>query len=277
MAKHDPKGRSKGEKRHIRLYHDFTDCPAWRDLSGNAIKLLVALMRLDKGGDNGALFMSVRDAAAAIGVTTNTASKLFRELEEHGFISATQRGHFKVKTRLATTWRLTWIGAPGRTPSRDFDRWQPPADGNKSRSQKLRATVPIITSVAGNEPTTVPIITTVPTETSQVSNPPTVSKTGTQVVCHRQGAEPVEFPPRKQANSAGGVSNGVVSDDLLAAVRDQVHQHLANAGVGAQTRLAEAAGIPGGTLSKFVGGRGLGQGHFVKLQLELNRNRKAAA
>jgi len=61
------------------------------------------------------------------------------------------------------------------------------------------------------------------------------------------------------------------------ALRERLAVHLASAGLGAQSRLSEAAGIPGGTLSKFLAGKGLNRTHFVSLQLELNRALREAA
>src|SRR4051812_31924829 len=85
---------------------------AWLDLSGTAVKLLLHLMMLSKGnngwghGDGGGhLFLSERDAAAAIGVARNTASRAFEELISHGFLRTVRAGHFHVKVRLATIWR----------------------------------------------------------------------------------------------------------------------------------------------------------------------------
>jgi hypothetical protein len=264
------KGR-RAEPRHIRLYHTISGCDAWRDLSGNAIKLLIAIARLDKGGDNGALFLSVRKAATEIGVNRNTAAKLFVELEEHGFIAATQRGHFKVKGGPATCWRLTWLGAPGHAPSRDFERWQRPVE-TKSRSQKRGAAVPKNGTAGGNAAPMVPENRTAPTETSHVSSNAPCSKTGTQIVSHGLGEPSAAFPGGKQGNSASGVSV-----DLLDALREQVGSYLKLAGVGAQTRLAEASRIPGGTLSKFLTGKGLNRSHFIQLQLELGRLQREAA
>jgi len=152
------------EPRHIRLYHSVTGSAAWRDLSGNAIKVLVALMRFDKGGDNGEIFMSVRTAAEETGLSENTAWRALRDLEEHGFIAATDRGHFKRKHRPATQWRVTWQAAQGKAPTRDFEKWQPV--GKNSRSQNLMETVAKIETVEETFPSTVANIETVATETS---------------------------------------------------------------------------------------------------------------
>jgi hypothetical protein len=170
-----------------------------------------------------------------------------------------------------TRWRLTYLTAPHSNlpPTNDWQRWAP--SGNKSRAQFLT------TAGAKNEP---PLGNTdfmgvvsapAPTETSHVSSFAAGSISAPQINCHRQGAKQGISEGRKQANSAGGVSNDQPSDDLLDALRDRLHAYLAGAGVGAQTQLASAAGIPGGTLSKFNAGRGLSARHFVSLQLALNK------
>jgi hypothetical protein len=264
------KGR-RVEKRHVRLYHTETGCSAWQNLSGNAVKLLIAVARLYTGDNNGSIFLSVRDAAREIRVTRNTAARLFSELEAHGFIAATERGHFHVKGGPATCWRLTWHGALGRAPTRDFERWESGKE-TKSRSPKLCTTVPKIVTVNGNRPKTVPKMVTATTETSHVSTRQPCSKMVTQVVLPETGAEDGENPGWKHDPKSGDVSI-----DLLDELRDRVADHIKEAGVGAQTRLADAARIPGGTLSKFLTGRGLNRTHFVALQLEVGRVQREAA
>ena len=119
--------RRKSEPRHIRLYHSITETAAWRDLSGNAIKVLIELVRANNGDNNGALFLSVRDAATLLGLSPNTAGKAFHELADHGFIAVTQKGSFSQKVRHATCYRLTWLPAPKatkRAPTHEYKNWQ---------------------------------------------------------------------------------------------------------------------------------------------------------
>jgi len=169
----DQKGR-RAEPRHIRLYHTVTGCEAWRDLSGNAAKVLIALLRYDRGGDNGALFMSARAAGLEAGLSKNTANAALRELEEHGFIASTEIGHFHSGGGKATQWRVTWQavkgieGVPNMPPTRDFERWQKPV-GNKTPSQNLTTPVPKIGTEVETRGLSVPKIGTGSTETSGVS------------------------------------------------------------------------------------------------------------
>lgn len=269
MSKANPKGRSVGEARHTRLPHNMTGSPAWLDLSGAAVKLLIALQRLDRGGDNGALFMSARKASDETGLSRNTVQKAFRELEEHGFIAAVDRGHFQVKGGPATSWRLTFVATPAqsRPPTHDWLRWVP--DGNKTRAQKLTRTGAKIGLLAGNAQSAGSNIAPMTTETSHVSISAAGSNIAPQVECHRQGADRAEKHARKHPENGLAVSSFDVTPDLLGQLRDSAAAYLADAEPGTQTRLALSASIPGGTLSKFLAGKGLSRQHFVALQLAM--------
>ena len=269
MSKANQKGRSTAEARHTRLPHNMTGSPAWLDLSGAAVKLLIALQRLDRGGDNGALFMSARKASDETGLSRNTVQKAFRELEEHGFIAAVDRGHFQVKGGPATSWRLTFVATPAqsRPPTHDWLRWVP--DGNKTRAQKLTPTGANIGLRVGNAISTGANIAPMTTETSHVSISAAGSNIAPQVVCHRQGADGAEKYARKHPENGLAVSNHDVTPDLLGQLRDRVTAYLVDGEPGTQTRLAASASIPGGTLSKFLAGKGLSRQHFVTLQLAL--------
>jgi hypothetical protein len=57
----------------------------------------------------------------------------------------------------------------------------------------------------------------------------------------------------------------------LAELRAFARGYLAQAGVGAQSKLAAEVGVPGGSLSKFLAGRNLADQHRLKLQLAVGR------
>jgi hypothetical protein len=76
--------------------------------------------------NNGELFLSVRDAAAALSVWPNTALKGLLELESHGFIKPQQKGAFSLKSRHSTTWILTEFPYRDALPTKDFMRWKAP-------------------------------------------------------------------------------------------------------------------------------------------------------
>lgn len=137
MAKVDATGRTKRkDDHHVRLYTWLTSSDAWRHCSGNAIKLLVFIASFDFGDNNGRINMSERRAAEGVHVDRKTVRKLFRELQEKGFLVCTSGGSFKAKRSPAAEWRLTWKAWPDRSqgPSNEYRRWRP---SKKSRGEKF--------------------------------------------------------------------------------------------------------------------------------------------
>ena len=123
------KGRN-NTSRFVRLDYRIVTSNAYRGLSPNARSLLVELIMLHNGENNGSLYLSVRDAAHRMGVADLTAaSRAFDDLMALGFIEVTQESHFKVKASEASRarcWRLTWLVGPGRkAPSWDFTNREP--------------------------------------------------------------------------------------------------------------------------------------------------------
>ena len=120
------KGRSKRFiGRFIALEHGVMNSPAYESLSGDALKLLLAVWKRHDGANNGAISFSTREAAALLHGNKNTAAKRFRELVDKGFLAVENKGAFHVKVRHATTWRITLESASGRPPTRDYQRWRP--------------------------------------------------------------------------------------------------------------------------------------------------------
>lgn len=182
MGKLNPKGRSR-ESRHVRLYGFMTSSPAWLDLSGNAVKLLVYLATYDNGTNNGLIFLSERLAAEGIGLSKRTAGKLFDELEAHGFIAPTAKGYFTLKRGPATQWRLTWLPWANKAPTNEWRAWQPE---EKSRAQLLHdmgeeiAPVTTVHRTTGEEIAPVEAIPTNPM--GAISDPHKVAIGGTRAV-----------------------------------------------------------------------------------------------
>jgi hypothetical protein len=131
--------------RFVRLDHRLLESAAYRALSPNARAVLVELTRMDNGSNNGVLWLSVRDAAAHMGVAnTKTASAALSELQDMGFIVMTKDAHFRVKaadTSRARCWRLTWLPVPKRQgPTNDYQERQPSTKLARSRMEAgLRA------------------------------------------------------------------------------------------------------------------------------------------
>lgn len=130
--------------RFARLDHRILTSNAYRALSPNARSLLVELVMIYNGENNGSLYLSVRDAAHRMGVADlSAASRAFDDLMALGFIEVTQESRFvsASETSRARCWRLTWLVGPGRkAPSSTFlDREpepQTPARKRMERGQK---------------------------------------------------------------------------------------------------------------------------------------------
>lgn len=116
--------------RFVRLDHRILNSNAYRSLSPNARSLLIELVMIYNGENNGSLYLGVRDAANRMGLADLTAASCaFDDLIALGFIRLTQEAHFRVKAAEASRarcWRLTWEAGPGRkAPSWDFVEREP--------------------------------------------------------------------------------------------------------------------------------------------------------
>lgn len=274
--KTDQKGRSKNDAPHVRLYHSIMATTAWQHTSLGARCLLLEIVRRWNGSNNGEIFISVREAAGLLGVHRNTAVGLFHELDAKGFTAVTSIGHFKVKGGPATARRLTWIRWNNQPPTREYDRWLAPV-GNKTRSQINDGAVTPVVTGSGNITQPVTPDVTATTETSHVSNPPSGCETVTLVVSHRLDETDPVSEQRKHAENGERHFRDLLDEEATDQLRERLTAYLDTASVGAQSRLAETARIPSGTLSKFKEGRGLPAAHFVNLQLALTNAQRADA
>ena len=125
--------------RFVGLEYLMMDTPAFKALSGNEVKLLLLLCRKHNGENNGQIGCSVREGAAFLGCTANTAGRCFCGLQERGFAVIMSKGAFSVKHRKATLWRLTFYPSLGGKPAtRDYARWHP----NEANAKKQRTVSP---------------------------------------------------------------------------------------------------------------------------------------
>jgi hypothetical protein len=86
-------------------------------LSPSARALMIELLSMYNGANNGELFLSVKDAMDRLGFSDwHAAAAAFGELECVGLITMTRTAYFDIKTgkhSRARTWRLNWIADNG--------------------------------------------------------------------------------------------------------------------------------------------------------------------
>jgi hypothetical protein len=129
------------EQRFVQIPFWMIDSLAYRHLCGNGVKLLTLLAKRFTGHNNGNIPLSIREAARDLGCCKNHAAALFHTLGEVGFVSVVDRGHFQLKKRHASTYKLNWLptwDASGQLvpATRDFMSWQPKA----KEKQKIQNT-----------------------------------------------------------------------------------------------------------------------------------------
>lgn len=268
------KYRQKKEPKHIRLYASITGSEAWRRLSGNAVKVLLALVARDDGTRNGQIGFSCREAADMAMISPRTAWRCLIELQEKGFIVCTEKGGFSRKISHSTLWRYTWAAWPAgkKGPTRDFENWKPE---NKTRLQILSGAVAVSAGNMETPPGPVEEIATDELETPHVSDVSILAKTTTLTISQGLPPDGAELQQRKQANSISGAVSPFFHTDELSGLRHDAIDHIARNGVGSQANLASLIGCPPGTFSKFINGRGLPAKYRGRL-LEAMEARNAA-
>ena len=105
-------GYSSGD-RFVKLDFWLLRSAAWQQLSLGGRCLLVELMQRYNGQNNGQISMRPREAARLLAIGKNTATKLFHDLDNLGFIRVRQQGHFDWKVRHATEWELPPVPGVG--------------------------------------------------------------------------------------------------------------------------------------------------------------------
>ena len=115
------KGRSKTRGKFVALGEGLITSPAWRSLSGGAIRYYIELRRRFNGVNNGELHLSVREAMVTLGMGTHTVLRAQSELVAKGFLRVKARGGFY--QRLATEWTLTDESIGTATATHDYRKW----------------------------------------------------------------------------------------------------------------------------------------------------------
>jgi DNA-binding transcriptional MocR family regulator len=114
--------------------------PAWRALSSTAQALYPWLKFEWRGPDannNGKIQLSVRQAAAKLGVSPDTAAEAFRDLQRKGFIVQTAPACLGFEgAAKSPTYELTELKVPGaeKDGRKLYKTWQPGNDYQVQRS-----------------------------------------------------------------------------------------------------------------------------------------------
>lgn len=252
---------------------------AFRTLPHRAVHVLLALCSKHNGFNNGAIGLGYRELADLIGSRNNEANQTaLCTVMERGFVTLERdypRGH-----RLAHEYRLTFVPTATGPATNDYLQWQPGDAGTHTSTRKIRKKR--VAMIETRRADRVAMIET-GAETSRCDdrnggheNPPfspcgPVAMVATHIVQPSVGLSPstLKSPP----NSGGPVSAAPDSDEL----RSRTLALLRNLGRGWQGCLAQQAGIPGGTLSKFLNRDGpLNEQARIRLTCALPRTEAAA-
>jgi hypothetical protein len=110
-------------ERFIGIRRSLLHSPQFSALSCNSRSLFFELQAMFNGTNNGAVFLSVRDATARLGLSDlKAAQTAFEELRQFGWITETVAGCFGVKAgeiSRARAWQLNWIGRDGKSTGPD--------------------------------------------------------------------------------------------------------------------------------------------------------------
>ncbi|MCC5984541.1 MAG: hypothetical protein JJU42_09275 [Rhodobacteraceae bacterium] len=116
------------------MIRNTMNTPAWRALSPSA-QALYPWLKLEwrgpKANNNGRIVLSVRQAAALMGVGINTAARAFHDLQAKGFLVVKRHAQLGVKGQAtAPEFELTEIAMPGEgaRPRKLFADWKPGGD-----------------------------------------------------------------------------------------------------------------------------------------------------
>lgn len=237
-----------------------------------AVAVALAIARKFSGYNNGRIALSTRDLAEAIGSANHKANiAALHELERAGFITVTAR--YPKGQRKANEYRLTFIsyGPNGEHPATNdyLANLETELETKKSSASKMEPRNGVRASKMeprrkhrGSE------MEAGATETCGFPDPLPAVETEAHIINHPKslvGSDP--DTPSNAPKSSGPISSGMDEQEL----RRFAMAFLLKAEPGSQSRLANDAGIPGGTLSKFLSGRPLPDRHRMPLQLAVGR------
>ena len=126
MAGKPYKNSKRGVGRHVQLPEWLQASEAWATLKPGPRALYVELKRRYNGSNNGQIYLSHRDAAAALNVHRNTVGPWFDELQARGFIDLAQAPCLgPAGIGKASVWALGEMPtSDGKPAQRAFMRWR---------------------------------------------------------------------------------------------------------------------------------------------------------
>ena len=118
--KNNKRGSARDGSRFLALPHVVMDSPAFRDLSGPALRLLLDIARQYTGSNNGQLVACSKYLVTRGWTSEGTATRARRELEAAGLVVETRKG---MRPNRATWYALSWFSLDW-LPEMDLPRGQ---------------------------------------------------------------------------------------------------------------------------------------------------------
>jgi hypothetical protein len=134
-------GRNDGPRDPFtRLPHAVQTSGAFASLTPNARALLLEILSMHNGENNGSLWLSVIDAAHRMGMASkDSARAAFAELVGVGFLRMTKEAHWSVKaseTSRARCWRVTFLHAAGTGVTDEWRTFVPATKAVQKRMER---------------------------------------------------------------------------------------------------------------------------------------------
>lgn len=260
--------------KYFLLPHCLVKSEAWRTGSPRMIKAVFVLWGKHNGFNNGKIFLNLQDLAHGMDAQNHKGnSRALAEAEARGIIEETRR--YGSGARLAREFRLTFMDTKNVPATHEYLSWRPgdlgtrrkPTIGNNGKKRVAETAVETSSFIAETaEGLKLSSAETAAETSSADAKPPKFpnrpfAETAAHIVSHPKGSESVPSDHEERAGgllsrttaSAAGVASAAPSEEEL---RERSLAFLQQAGRGWQGKLAEQAGIPPGTFSKFLHNRG---------------------
>lgn len=129
LRRYNATGRSEGGEQFLALAYGCLNSPAWRSLSGAAVKVYLEIRSRYNGHNNGKISLSLEEGAKLLGLGKATVARALAELQEKGFLVLRKQGHWY--GRKASEYEVTDRPRDGYPATHAWKAWQPPK--NKPR------------------------------------------------------------------------------------------------------------------------------------------------